>query len=250
MLVLPVRSKGFIMSLRNNLRRTVSRVLLSCTALSIACSTPVFAAQPKSYDVEIVIFTVRHPGDDGEQWPTLSPEETEPAGLYSRDQISELPVDAYRLNGISNGLRQSSAYAVVFHRAWRQPAYANADAVGYPVHAVAGNGRNNIEGSVRLTRERFLHLDADLLMVPESSHNTVVDLNTPYTSPVFELREKRRIKSNVIHYFDHPHFGMIATVTPYVSPEEAQQIIAEENREAAEVAPVAAPLPEDDQLTR
>jgi len=239
------------MSLRNNLRRTVSRVLLSCTALSIACSTPVFAAQPKSYDVEIVIFTVRHPGDDGEQWPTLSPEETEPAGLYSSDQISELPVDAYRLNGISNGLRQSSAYAVVFHRAWRQPAYANADAVGYPVHAVAGNGRNNIEGSVRLTRERFLHLDADLLMASESSRNTVVDINAPYASPVFELREKRRIKSNVIHYFDHPHFGMIATVTPYVSPEEAQQIIAEENKGQAEaVIPDTAPLPADDQLTR
>jgi hypothetical protein len=68
--------------------------------------------------------------------------------------------------------------------------------------------------------------DADLLMAAESSRNTIVDLNAPSTSPVFELREKRRIKSNVIHYFDHPHFGMIATVTPYVSPEEAQQISA------------------------
>ena len=239
------------MSLTNKLRRTATQLFLPCLALSIACSTPVFAAQPKSYDVEIVIFTVRYPGDDGEQWPTLSPEKTEPAGIYSSDQISELPVETYRLNGISNGLRQSSAYAVVFHRAWRQPAYANADAVGYPVHAAPGNDRNTIEGSVRLTRERFLHLDADLLMVSKSSHNAVVDINAPSTSPVFELREKRRIKSNVIHYFDHPHFGMIATVTPYVSPEEAQQIIAEENKEAAaEVAPVAAPLPEDDQLTR
>ena len=239
------------MSLRNNLRRAVSRVLLPCLVLSIVCSAPVFAAQPKSYDVEIVIFTFRHPGDNGEQWPMLLPQETGPAGIYSSDQISELPVDTYRLNGISNGLRQSSAYAVVFHKAWRQPAYDNANAVGYPVHAVAGSGRNNIEGSVRLTRERFLHLDANLLMVPESSHNTVVDLNTPYTSPVFELREKRRIKSNVIHYFDHPRFGMIATVTPYVSPEEAQQIAEEENKGQAEaVIPDTAPLPADDQLTR
>ena len=238
------------MYMTNKLRRTATLLFLPCLAFGIACSMPVFAAQPGSYDVEVVIFTVRRPGDDGEQWPTLSPGETGPAGLYYGDQISELPVDAYRLNGISNGLRQSSAYAVVFHKAWRQPAYDNANAVGYPVHTVAGDGRNNIEGSVRLTRERFLHLDADLLMVPESSRNAVVDVNAPYTSPAFELREKRRIKSNVIHYFDHPHFGMIATVTPYVSPEEAQQLIEEENQEAEEVAPVAAPLPEDDQLTR
>ena len=226
-------------------------MFLPCLALSMACNMPVFAAQPNSYDVEIVIFTVRHPGDDGEQWPTHSPEETVSAGIYSSDQISELPVDTYRLNGISNGLRQSSAYAVVFHRAWRQPAYDNASAVGYPVHAVAGDGRNNIEGSVRLTRERFLHLDADLLMAPESSRNAIVDINAPYTSPAFELREKRRIRSNVIHYFDHPHFGMIATVTPYISPEEAQQVIAEENKGQTEaVIPDAAPLPADDQLTR
>jgi len=44
---------------------------------------------------------------------------------------------------------------------------------------------------------------------------------------------------------------MIATVTPYVSPEEAQQIAEEENKGQAEaVIPDTASLPEDDQLTR
>jgi len=239
------------MHLTNKLRRTATQLLLPCLALGISCNAPAFAAQPKSYDVEIVIFTVRRPGDNGEQWSIPSPEETGPAGIYNIGEISELPVDSYRLNGISNGLRQSSAYAVVFHKAWRQPAYDNASAVGYPVHTIAGNGRNNIEGSIRLTRERFLHLDADLMMGAKGSHTAVDDLNAPYTFPVFTLREKRRIRSNVVHYFDHPRFGMIATVTPYVSPEEAQQVIEEENSGQAEaVIPDAAPLPANDQLTR
>jgi len=82
------------------------------------------------------------------------------------------------------------------------------------------------------------------------SRNDVVDINTPYTAPAFTLREKRRIKSRVVHYFDHPHFGMIATVTPYLSPEETQQMIEEENREAEAVTPAVIPLPDDDQLTR
>lgn len=237
------------MHLTNKLRGTVTQVFLSCLAMSIAGSTPVFAAQPGSYDVEVVIFTVRHPGDAGEQWPTLLPEETESAGIYSNDKISELPVASYRLNGISNGLRQSSAYAVVFHKAWRQPAYDNANAVGYPVDTAAGNGRN-IEGTIRLTRERFLHMDTDLLMMSEGSRNDVVATSAPYTAPVYALREKRRIKSRVLHYFDHPYFGMIATVTPYLSPEETQQLIEEENREAEPVTPVVVPLPDDDQLTR
>ena len=237
------------MYLTTKLRGTVTQMFLSCLAMSIAGGTTVFAAQPGSYDVEVVIFTVRHPGNDGEQWPTLVPEETAPAGIYSNDQISELPVDSYRLNGISNGLRQSSAYAVVFHKAWRQPAYDNANAVGYPVYTAAGNGRN-IEGAIRFTRERFLHIDADLLMLSEDSRNDVVDTSAPYGAPVYPLREKRRVKSRVVHYFDHPHFGMIATVTPYLSPEETQQMLEEENRKAETVTPVVVPLPDDDQLTR
>jgi len=237
------------MSLTNTLRRTAIQLFLPCLALSLVCSAPAFAAQ--SYDVEIVVFAYRHPADNGEQWPTSLPEETGPASIYSSDQASELPVGAYRLDGISNGLRQSSAYAVLFHKAWRQPAYNSANAVGFPVYTAAGNGGNSIEGSVRLIRERFLHMDADLLMVSGGSRSAVSDINAPYTAPQFELREKRRIKSNVVYYFDHPHFGMIATVTPYVSPEEAQQIIAEDIKEETPTEiPDAAPLPADDQLTR
>ena len=237
------------MYLTNKLRGTVTQMLLSCLALSMAGSTPVFAAQPGSYDVEIVIFTVRRPGDDGEQWPARVPEETGAAGIHSNNQISDLPVDSYRLNGISNGLRQSSAYAVVLHKAWRQPAYDNANVVGYPGYTAAGNGRN-IEGAIRLTRERFLHIDADLLMLSADCRNDVVVTSAPYGAPVYALREKRRVKSRVVHYFDHPHFGMIATVTPYLSPEETQQMIEEENRKAETVTPVVVPLPDDDQLTR
>jgi hypothetical protein len=237
------------MSLRNKLHGIASRVFLSCLALSLVCSAPALAVQ--SYDVEIVVFAYRHPADNGEQWPTSLPAETGAASIYSSDQTRELPVGAYRLNGISNGLRQSSAYAVLFHKAWRQPAYNSANAVGFPVYTAVGNGRNSIEGSVRLIRERFLHLDADLLMVSGGSRSAVTDINAPYTAPQFELREKRRIKSNVVYYFDHPHFGMIAMVTPYVSPDEAQQAIEEDlQEETPAVTPDAVPLPTDDQLTR
>jgi hypothetical protein len=242
-ILLPDLQKALTMSLVNKLHfviyRAANHLLLPWLALSLVHGAPAFAVQPGSYDVEIVVFSYRQPDDSGEQWPTLSSGETGFSGINSRNQISELPVDAYKLNGISNGLRQSGSYAVLFHRAWRQPAYDNADAVGYPVHATTANGRNSIEGSVRLIRERFLHLDAELLMLSG---------NTPQAAPVFELREKRRIKSNVVHYFDHPHFGMIATVTPYYSPAEAQQIQADSVKETAEETPV--PPADDDQLTR
>ena len=244
------------MSLFSRLRKGSSHALLPCLLLNIAFSVPVFAAQPNSYDVEVVVFSYRYPADNGEQWPAQSVDAGMAAGSYTSNQagnqVSELPVDVYKLNGISNGLRQSSNYSVLFHRAWRQPAYDDANAVSLPVQAVAESGRNNIEGSIRLIRERFLHLDADLQMTPAGNPYPVMNPSVPGSSPVYTLREKRRIKSYVVHYFDNPHFGMIATVTPYYSPEESQQLLEETRQEETaetEEIPESVPLP-DDQLTR
>ena len=244
------------MSLFSSIRNLFSHALIPCLLMPVAISTPVLAAQPNSYDVEVVIFSYRHPADNGEQWPVQAVNDVLATERYDSSEVRELPVGAYKLNGISNGLRQSSSYSVLFHRAWRQPACGDADAVNLPVRAVAGNGRDKIEGNVRLIRERFLHLDADLQMMPTTGYqNPVMDLNAPpvsSVSPVYALREKRRIKSNVVHYFDNPRFGMIATVTPYYSPDESQQLQEEAQSEESaktEEAPVSAPQP-DDQLTR
>jgi len=224
-------------------------------ALFLGSTSPALAALPGSYDVEIVIFSYRYPDSDGEQWPVLSPETLLPPGFYSGDQVRELPVGTYRLNGISNGLRQSSAYSVLLHKAWRQPVYDKTN-TGYQINTLAENGKNTLKGSVRLIRERFLHLDADLFMTPASSRTAVMDPQAPYTSPVFELREKRRINSNTVYYFDHPRFGMIAMVRPYYSPEELQKNNEADTEteaaeaEAEETAPEPAPPAKDDQLTR
>ena len=69
--------------------------------------------------------------------------------------------------------------------------------------------------------------------------------------PVFELIETRRIKSNVLHYFDHPRFGMIAKVTPYISS-EADITSEEETLEepVADETGMDQLNPADDQLTR
>lgn len=235
------------------MRKIFSRSLIPWLLLTIAGTAPVQAVQPGSYDVEVVIFSYRYPSDNGEQWPAEAFPGTPLAGISNSSEVRELPVGAYRLNGISNGLRQSSNYSVLFHRAWRQPALGDASAVDLPVSARAANGRSSVQGSIRLIRERFLHLDANLQMLPSTA--TVNPVTTPAISastPVYSLSEKRRIKSNVLHYFDNPRFGMIAMVTPYYSPEESRQLQEEaETVQPSEPEEITAPAPqEDDQLTR
>jgi len=241
------------MTLPGRIRNILSTVLSSFLLVYVASSTPAFAAQPNSYDVEVVVFSYRSPADNGEVWPPQAAEDSLAVGGYSNGDVRELSAGAYKLNRISNGLRQSSNYSVVFHRAWRQSAYGDASAVFLPVKAVAANGRDNIEGTVRLIRERFLHLDTHLQMQQAAGNrNPAMDLNATAASPVYTLKEKRRIKSKVIHYFDNPRFGMIATVTPYYSPEESRQLLEDAQAEepaVTEKLPVISP-PDDDQLTR
>ena len=221
-----------------------SQLLLCCGvfALGLAGSTVVLA-EVRVYDVEVVIFSNHDSGDDGERWPTTVRDDSSSPGFVAEGQFSELPASAYQLNNIAYALRQSRGYSVLLHTAWRQPAYDNRNAIAFPVDAGAGTSANRLAGSIKLVRERYLHLDVDLL------------LSNSAASPVYELRDKLRIKrSGTVHYFDNPRYGMIATITPYQTPQMQQQLLEQEAMDAAAVDEESAadeePLPDDDQLTR
>ena len=228
------------------------QLLLCCAALA---GSPTALAEVPIYDVEVIIFSNQNSGDGGERWPTTVRDDINVQDFVSAGEISELPETSYQLNGISYGLRQAPGYSVLFHSAWRQPAYDSRNAIAYTVDASVPNGNKSLSGQIKLVRERYLHLDVDLLL---ASARATTELSYPEGdsgSPVYELSEKRRIKkSGKVHYFDHPRFGMIAIVTPYRAPELEQQLQEEAEMEAAAIAEESAaaeePLPEDDQLTR
>ena len=227
------------------------RCFSSCVLLTFLWSPATWAAQPPFYDVELIIFANKYPNDDGEQWDTPDPEAIRPSGFFPEDHFTELASDSYSIENISNALQRSGRYSVLFHRAWRQPANDKAHAVAYPIHSLAENGQDSVEGIIKLVRERFLHLDVDVQLMSAAQGREVLYSDSPNSQPVFELIETRRIKSNVLHYFDHPRFGMIAKVTPYIPPEA--DITSEEEEQEEPVADetgVDQLNPADDQLTR
>jgi len=229
---------------------TRAHQLLLCGALLFPFLTggsPALAEVPQ-YDVEVVIFSNQNSGSDGEHWPTTLPDSLGTRDFAAEGQFSERPASSYRLDGVANALRQSRGYSVLLHTAWRQSAYDSRNAVAYPVDASVQDGARRLAGQIKLVRERYLHLDVDLVLMSAAGADG---------SAVYELNEKRRIKkSSTLHYFDHPRFGMIAIVTPYQSPEMQQQLEAEEAAAMEEVvdeeesAAETEPLPADDQLTR
>ncbi len=111
--------------------------------------------------------------------------------------------------------------------------------------------RDPVIGTARLVQQRFLHVELDLLFIsdeplpiPEDgdwyerrdrilrdlSFGTIgydearARLDALNAEPRFQryrLRESRRIRTDEVHYFDHPEFGAIVTVRP-LGPEAVE----------------------------
>jgi hypothetical protein len=110
---------------------------------------------------------------------------------------------------VADALQRSGAYRVLAHRLWRQSAYDRNSAVPYLLHTTAGSSVREVDGSITLIRERYLHLAVDLTLASPGA--------------LYRLDETRRIRSGELHYFDNPRFGVIARVTPYESDESAPE---------------------------
>jgi hypothetical protein len=117
-------------------------------------------------------------------------------------------------------LRAISAYEPLVHVGWVQPGLAEADAVPIDLGTL---GVLNPRGTVRVHLSRFLHITLDLtyqsagLAAPSS---TAADgLDEIVLAPHYRLRTTRSARSNELHYFDHPAFGVLVRVTPVPAPD-------------------------------
>ncbi len=236
-------------------RPAVLQWLYGLILLLAVLGSPAVGAEDRVYDVEVIVFSNQNSGDGGEHWPTTIRDDFYSQGFTSEGQFTELPESTFQLNGIAYGLKQSRGYQVLLHTAWRLPARDERNAISLPVDTAVPALGKQLTGSIRLIRERYLHLDVDLILAAANTPTTASYNGESTGSPVYELSEKRRIKkSRTVHYFDHPRFGMIAIITPYQSPEQEQALIeaeaeAKEREQAAAEAATEEPLP-DDQLTR
>ena len=194
--------------------------------VTLAGAQPAAAGEtPSQYDVEIIVFRNRAGQADGEQWPAADATMPDAYRPPARDAaVTDLAAAPRRLQRIADALNRSGAYRVLEHRAWRQTAHDRSRAVPLPVNAAGGQ----LDGTVTLVRERFLHLDVDLML-----------------QSTYSLQEKRRMRSGELHYFDHPVFGVIAEVNPYSAP--APVVPAEP---AAPAPEVESPIPLPDHRVR
>ncbi|MBD3670395.1 MAG: hypothetical protein HUJ29_06445, partial [Gammaproteobacteria bacterium] len=80
-----------------------------------------------------------------------------------------------------------------------------------------------IDGTIKLIRKRFLHIEVDLLYRAPYIEDAANPLAREQWPQAFRLIESRRMRSSELHYLDHPMFGVLILATPYVAPEPEEQ---------------------------
>ena len=155
--------------------------------------------------------------------------------------------NAFALRGVYNQLDRSRDFQPLVHLAWHQPGYSRRRAKrahirswndALPADRGTGFGtgvglttRPILDGTVQVHVGKYLHVNADLLYYrprfsteptsAELSAGAVGDAGSEITAPpeLFRLTTHRRMRSRELHYLDHPLFGMLVLITPYVAPE-------------------------------
>jgi hypothetical protein len=225
----------------------MQRKWILCAGLTAVMLLPGSAAA-RWYQVEVIVFQqLEAMSAGGEQWPELDslpefgramelivdlPEMSdEPPPLEGENSAAEGPIAFTLLDtaertmtAIERRLRLSREYRPLIFAAWRQPSFgvrrakriylSDVDRLQLEVSERAGDAGGGelivsstprAEGIVQVKIGRLLHVDVDFLYYHEGT-------------PV-RLTETRKLKLNEIHYFDHPLFGVIVQVSPYVLPD-------------------------------
>ncbi len=193
------------------------------------------------YQVELIVFA-RNQAAPEEHWPT-DIKLTYPENLLSLkseasayEEFSLLAPNERLLNPHAATLSKGG-YSLLYHQAWRQMIYARKTHI-----AISGgktfNGHQELEGSIALSVGQYLRIQSNLWLsqfVPAGTNLT--DPNLTQTWPelpplpntvnneseksqgylikrIVKLNQERNMRSNEIHYIDHPLLGIIVKIVP------------------------------------
>lgn len=150
-----------------------------CAVLLLAFSAQVMS---RDYKVEVILFENLSPSNATESHDYEPPKRLT-AGSKAWDLPPTMLIDELKK------IEQSSAYEVKQHYSWGVESLPYQDSANYTISEV------DSQGYIKVYAEQLLFTNIDL------------DYNG------FRMKEKRRLKLNERHFFDHPKFGLIMQVS-------------------------------------
>lgn len=188
------------------MKRLLTGALLACAASLVHAET---------WRVDLLIFAhADHAGGEiGTEARVLTAEEAIPLDDRARleaNGIRMLSPESSRLNAQWRRLQNATAFRPLLRLSWlqRNPPQRRGPTLllrhGQPLLSLDGEPVRQLEGTLRLTLRRYLHLDADLRWSERSSKSGLLRS--------WLLREQRRMRSETLHYIDSSRLGLLVEI--------------------------------------
>lgn len=192
--------------------------------LATLTTLPALACANNLYKVEMLVFANESGlGIQDEYWPDVTPVDTRGAVFtrpwdgYPLEAFEELPRNDLRLGKDASLLARSGRYRVLYHRGWLQSIGNSQKAPSVRIRA--SSGEYELDGRLSIYRNRFLHARPSLQL---SQHGQAAVVSAEQASPATSdyrpsawlLQDARRMRSNEIHYIDHPKMGILLIIRP------------------------------------
>jgi hypothetical protein len=169
---------------------------------------------------------------------------------YAWDAFITLADRIAKFTAINRNLSDSPEHRVLWHQVWRQPLQARAQT---PAIFVTGgehiSGHAELEGSLRLSDiNGRATLDVNVwlngfgnagdiaesewkvpelpLTLEETAEPALVPADSRPIIEVWQMLQTRELGANEIYYLDHPAFGVLIQLRPYLLPE--QPVVSDE----------------------
>ena len=220
----------------------IMKTLIAITALMVI--TLAIPAQARDYVVELLIFAQDNTRDAADEWwpPAGAVGAPKTLDLFGGDAALGRTRGFLRSDSRDEALARARArlmqagnYRVLTHRTWQQPGLGAAAAVpvriaagpiirhavqthpiANPVTARRAGARRELEGTVKVSLGRYLHVHTDLVYwhhMPATPTVAIPASATPGTRLTgLRLRQHRRMRSGELHYLDHPMLGVIIII--------------------------------------
>lgn len=205
----------------------ISRVIPFFLLFGLCFSGGTHAAEKKLYKVELIVFSqnsrtseVLNSASSDIEWPRNRVGLAGISPLSQRQPFAMLARSDLMLTTIETKLSHAENYQPLLHMGWVESVLANR--LGKAIHISQDVDDGTIEGYVQLKRSHYLHYFTYLEYTRHDSgydpmgermfEDDVDEIEKVSGSKTYLIDEKRRIRLNEIHYFDHPRFGAIVKV--------------------------------------
>ena len=190
----------------------------SLTLKSICMSSFIFFSSLSNaeqwYQVELIVFEIVEPIGTEQ-----SPIKFVPTGDFWPGTENEFmqPAENSTLLDSANKLKNSPLYHLHYHQSWQQPIKTKSHAKSINIESA----NEMVLGQISLHKATYLHVTLDIQLnstyPQENASPNIEGVPKPY------LAQTRRIRSNKLHFFDHPNMGVLLKLSPVGSPINDQE---------------------------